>query len=239
VHLAGKPGFLAGQHQVLLELRIGLHQPGKGADQPDLILARLQVAHGKHERRGDLEALAHHRRRRLARHRPELRRRRVGHHHHFVFVQIAVDLEDGRAGKLAAGQNLGGPVHGAPHAPLQLPGAIAGEVLRMLQKADVVNAHHHRNGARQRRRVLHVQQVGAVAPHLHGQVQPKTHERIGGDSPGLNVSRDTKGGTLRRHVGNELVVLVLGGKCVQETPNVDLITREVAADGVSINGETH
>jgi hypothetical protein len=47
------------------------------------------------------------------------------------------------------------------------------------------------------------------------------------------------GGTLRRHVGNELVVLILGGKCVQETPNVDLITREVAADGVSINGETH
>jgi hypothetical protein len=47
------------------------------------------------------------------------------------------------------------------------------------------------------------------------------------------------GGTLRRHVGNELVVLILGGKCVQETPNVDLITCEVAADGVSINGEAH
>src|ERR1035441_182687 len=53
-----------------------------------------------------------------ARNRPELRCRRVGHHHHFVFVQIAVDLEDGRTGKLAAGQNLGGPAHGAPHGPL-------------------------------------------------------------------------------------------------------------------------
>jgi hypothetical protein len=46
-------------------------------------------------------------------------------------------------------------------------------------------------------------------------------------------------GTLRRHVGNELVVLVLGGKCVQKAPNVYLITREVAADGVGINGKTH
>ena len=33
--------------------------------------------------------------------------------------------------------------------------------------------------------------------------------------------------------------LVLGGKCVQKAPNVNLITREVAADGVSINGKTH
>ena len=109
----------------------------------------------------------------------------------------------------------------------------------MLQKTHVVNAHHNRNGASQRRCVLHVQQVRAIAPHLHGKVQPKAQERIGGDSPGAYVSRDTKGGTLCRHVGYELVVLILGGNCVQETPNVDLITREVAADGVSINGEAH
>src|ERR1035438_6093544 len=47
------------------------------------------------------------------------------------------------------------------------------------------------------------------------------------------------GSTLHRNIGDELVVLTLGGKRVQETPNVDLITREVAADGMSINGETH
>ena len=74
---------------------------------------------------------------------------------------------------------------------------------------------------------------------LHRQVEPQAQERIGGDPPGANVRRDTLGGTLRRHVGNELVVLILGGKCVQKTPNVYLVTREVAADGVSINGKTH
>ena len=46
-------------------------------------------------------------------------------------------------------------------------------------------------------------------------------------------------GTLRRHIGDEFIVLVLGGKRVQKTPNVYLVTREVTADGVSINGETH
>ena len=130
-------------------------------------------------------------------------------------------------------------MHGAPHGPLQLPGAIAGEVFGMLQKAHVVNAHHNRNRAGERRRVLHVQQVRPVLPHLHCKIEPQTHKRIGRDPPGTNVGRDMSGGTLRRHVGNELVVLVLGGKCVQKTPNVYLITREVAADGVGINGETH
>jgi hypothetical protein len=57
--------------------------------------------------------------------------------------------------------------------------------------------------------------------------------------PGPNLGWDILGGALRRHVGNELVVLILGGKCVQKAPNVYLITREVAADGVGINGKTH
>ena len=33
--------------------------------------------------------------------------------------------------------------------------------------------------------------------------------------------------------------LVLSAKSVQKAPNVDLVTGEVAADGVSINGKTH
>jgi hypothetical protein len=76
-------------------------------------------------------------------------------------------------------------------------------------------------------------------PHLQGKVKPQTHKRISRNAPGTDVRWNSAGGTVRRHVGYELVVLVSGGKCVQETPNVYLITREVAADGMSINGETH
>ena len=43
----------------------------------------------------------------------------------------------------------------------------------------------------------------------------------------------------RRDIRNQFVVFRLGRQCVQETANVDLIPREVAADGVSINGKTH
>ncbi len=40
-------------------------------------------------------------------------------------------------------------------------------------------------------------------------------------------------------IGDELAVPVVCRECVQKTPNVYLIPREVAADGVSINGKTH
>jgi hypothetical protein len=109
----------------------------------------------------------------------------------------------------------------------------------MLQKTYVVNAYHHGNRARERRRVLNVQQIRPVLPHFHRKVKSQANKRISRDLPGPNVGWDILGGTLRRHVGNELVVLVLGGKCVQKAPNVYLITREVAADGVGINGKTH
>ena len=44
---------------------------------------------------------------------------------------------------------------------------------------------------------------------------------------------------VRRHIRDELAVLVLGRECVQKTANVNLIPGEVAADGVGINGEAH
>jgi hypothetical protein len=109
----------------------------------------------------------------------------------------------------------------------------------MLQKAHVVYADDNRYRAREWSSILHMQQAGTVFPHLQREIEPETHKWVSRDSTGANVSRQGPGGTLRRHVGNELVVLTLGGKCVQEAPNVYLITREVAADGVSINGETH
>jgi hypothetical protein len=84
-----------------------------------------------------------------------------------------------------------------------------------------------------------VQQVRPVLPDFHGKIQAQPNEWVGRDSPGPNVGWNGLGGTIRRHIGNELVVPILGGNCVQKAPNVYLIAREVAADGVGINGETH
>src|ERR1022692_546106 len=47
VNPAREPCFLAHQHQVLLELGVGAHEARKGADQADLILTRLDIAHRK------------------------------------------------------------------------------------------------------------------------------------------------------------------------------------------------
>jgi len=46
-------------------------------------------------------------------------------------------------------------------------------------------------------------------------------------------------GVIRRHVSHEIAVPFLSGKRGQQAANVDLVSREVAADGVGINGETH
>ena len=53
VNAVREPGGFPGQHQVVLELRIGAHQAGESADQADLVLARLKIAHRKQERAPD------------------------------------------------------------------------------------------------------------------------------------------------------------------------------------------
>ena len=40
-------------------------------------------------------------------------------------------------------------------------------------------------------------------------------------------------------IGHEFAIAVVRAKCVQKTPNINLVAGEVAADGVSINGKAH
>ncbi len=240
LHLIRKPGGLPGQHQVVAKLRAGADQFGERPDEADLILARLQIAHRKKEWPIERKALADGGPRRLERHRAEFRAGGVGSHHHFVLVQVAVNPQDGAPRKLAHREHPRRAVHRPPHRPAQLPRPPSGEILGMLQKADVVDAHHHRHRARHRSRVLHVKQIRPVPPQLHAQLVSQAQERVGGDGTGTNAGGQTTASLFGRHIGQDLAFAVLGGgESVQKASDVDLIACEVTADGVCINGNPH
>src|SRR5215469_8704297 len=84
-----------------------------------------------------------------------------------------------------------------------------------------------------------MQQVRPVLADLHGKIETQATKRVAGDLAGANGGRKESVCLIRGNVGHEFTSAALGGKCVQETPNVNLIAREVPADGMSINGNSH
>jgi len=147
------------------------NEPRKSLDQADLILARMQVADVENERAGEREALHCGVLRGFARKWAELGSRRVGRDGDFSLVQIAIGAQDRPLGELTAGQDLGGAADSAAHGPAQLKRALGREILRVLQEADVMNAHHDRRRATHRRGVLHMQQVRTVPAEAEGKVE--------------------------------------------------------------------
>src|ERR1019366_4822027 len=238
-HLRRKPRRFPHQHQLVLQLRIRLHQLREGPDQPDVVLPRLDVSHRQDERSFYLVPCFHRPRRRFPRHRPEFRCRRIRHHHHLVFLQIPVYLQNRRPRHFRARQNFRRPPHRAPHRHFQLPCSPVREVLRMLQEAHVVDRRHHRHRARQRSRVLHVQQVRPVFPYLHRQGIAQPRKRVHRHAPRADVGGNACTRILCRHGCHNLAVAILGGEGVQQARNVDFIPRQVPADGVCINSDAH
>jgi hypothetical protein len=109
----------------------------------------------------------------------------------------------------------------------------------MFEKADIVDGGDHRHGATDGRGILHVQEIGTVLPDLGGQVETQPEKRVGGNAPDPDLIRNERA---RLHAGNicqNLTILVRRGKRVQKASNVYLISCEVSADGVGINGEEH
>lgn len=174
----GEPGFLAGQYQAMLELWIGAHQAGKGLDEADLILARLQVTDREHKGSGNFEVVADGCAGSFARNRPEFGSGGIGDHHDLVLIQIAVDLQDGPAREFAAGEDPGGAMYGAAYGPLQLVGARPRKVLRVLEKTDVVDADDYRDRTGERSRILNVQKVGPIFAHSVRQIITEAHEGV-------------------------------------------------------------
>jgi len=94
--------------------------------------------------------------------RPQVAGGGVGHHHDILFIQ-AIDAGDSPARELADGDDPRRPGYRAPDGEPQLKSARGGEISWMIEEAHVVNADHDGRRAVQRRSVLHVDQVRAVA----------------------------------------------------------------------------
>jgi hypothetical protein len=82
-----------------------------------------------------------------------------------------------------------------------------------------------------------VQQIGEILPDPPGQVEAKPDEGIGSHLPRSNPLRDGQARFHARHVRQDFAVLFLAGECVQKASNVNLVAREVPADGMGINGD--
>ena len=109
----------------------------------------------------------------------------------------------------------------------------------MLQKANIVHAHNHRDRTRQRRRVLHVQKLRAVAPQLESEIASQTDEWITRDTAHRKTSRHPGLGVFHREIRDEFRFPVETSEAVQETSNVDFISGEMTTDRMGVNSETH
>src|ERR1700744_5947766 len=109
----------------------------------------------------------------------------------------------------------------------------------MLDEADVVNRHHHRDFGKQWRRVLHVNQIGPISSNQPRQIPAEPGIRICGDLPDIEAFREQTGGSRNGNVGYEFRAPVDLCETSQEASDVNFVSGEVAADCGSVYGEAH
>src|ERR1700722_1448308 len=141
----------------------------KGMQQSEMILARLQIAHGEDERSANSELFFNERGGGFTLDRPEGGGNRVGNHDYFSLVE-AVMPQNRLARKLARRKDARGGLNGPPHRITKLRRSELREVLRMLQIADVVDTDDEGHLAAKRTGILHMKQVWLIVAELHRQV---------------------------------------------------------------------
>src|SRR5579859_108004 len=220
------------------QFRMGVDQAGERFNQPNVVLAGLQVAHGENKRRGHLESFAYQGVRYLPPHLMETVGGGVMHYRDALRMQI-IGARNRVAGKLAARQDARRPADGPAYGQAQLQRPVERKIVRVLQKAHVVHAHHHGYRTRQRRRVLHVQKFRAVPPQLQSEIAPQPDEWIARDTTHRKTSWYPGFGVVHRQIRDEFRFPVETSEAVQKTPNVDFISSEMTTYRMGVNSETH
>src|SRR5579863_2631126 len=110
-HLRRKPGFLTRKDKMMIQFGMVRQKPGKGADQSNLILPRLQIPHGKDKRGLEPEAVLHCPARSLMTNHAKFGARGVRNHRNFRRWNI-VSVQDRVAREFADGEDSGGPLDG-------------------------------------------------------------------------------------------------------------------------------
>ena len=82
----------------------------------------------------------------------------------------------------------------------------------MLDKTDVMDADYDGHRARQRRRILDMQQVGTVLPQPHGQFQSQAEEGIRRDLARAETGGGPLSGILGRDICYEFRLLIQGSE---------------------------
>ena len=234
MQVARVPGFLADEHQIVRQPRFRLQHVFKRVQKSHVILARLQIADGEHERPPDSEFPLDRRPRHFALDGPELAGDGVRHHHHFVFGD-AIVLQNRAAGIFARREHAGRALHRLLHRQAQLERTKPGEVLRILQKAHIVHADHQGSRAEQRTRILHVQQIRTIAPEMPGQVHAQTLVGILRDTPRPDPARQIRLGALLRDIGDQFAAFVQAGELLQKVADINFVSGLATADRVRVN----
>jgi hypothetical protein len=130
-------------------------------------------------------------------------------------------------------------LHGVADGEVQLQGPRAREVVGVCEKADVVHAHHHWNAREGGGRILHVQQVGAIAQQAARQIESQSDEWVHRYLPHGETAGDFVARGRSRYVGDELGPITAHRKSLQEITDIGFITGEVLSNRVGVNGKSH
>src|SRR5262252_7801377 len=117
------------------------HRLLEGFKQSHVILARLQVAYGKHEWSPQSELLFDPRPRQPPLDRAKLRGNSIMRHHDLARIN-AVVLQDRVSRKFARRQDRRGPLHCPFHCEPELRASISGEIFREFQETYVMHAYY-------------------------------------------------------------------------------------------------
>src|SRR5665213_2222041 len=141
-HLVCIPGIFTGHNQTMVQLRVSGNKAGKGPDETDLVLPRLQIPHGKNEGSRKAEELPHGADDAIAADRAEIGISRIGNNPNLIRRDI-VTAQNSFPGKVAYRQNPLRESYRASNGAAQLGTADQGKELRVFEKADVVHGDDH------------------------------------------------------------------------------------------------
>ena len=123
-------------------------------------------------------------------------------------------------------QHARGGFDRTPHGAAQLQRAKRSEVLRMLQKADIVHADYDGRGTEDRRRVLHVQQVRTILAQPARNIEAQAHKWIHRDAVLEKAIRQVFARRLTREIGHKIGIMIQRRETMQEITDVSFVPRK-------------
>ncbi len=147
MNLRSEPRIFPDQHKLVFQRGMSADQFGERGNQPDMVLARLQISDTQHKRFGKTEVGSHMLRGVFPIDDSKAGTGRVRGHGNLIGIE-SVSLRDTAAREFADREDPRGGTHRTGDRDAQLHAAASLEILRMFEKTDVVNRDDHGNRAK-------------------------------------------------------------------------------------------